>query len=213
MDAAITQGVNGPAGRLAGPFSFWCDRCNYSPILIGYSPGRLVGLHPLPDLSQVRARRPRHPAAALIPESYRARLRCTKCGGRGADIQIRWATPSAPPQASAKSAGGQVVYLTREKFASPRRGGSFRLGAMDTLQRASGLPDAPGGQARAAKGGAGVTRAGGGDQRVCDRGQASARNAQQTNAVACPRYQPSEASAGCRAARLTARGRQRMDVL
>jgi len=32
---------------------------------------------------------------APIPESYRARLRCSKCGGRGADILIGWATPSS----------------------------------------------------------------------------------------------------------------------
>jgi len=50
---------------------------------------------------------------APVSESYRARLRCTKYGGRGADIQIGWATPSAPQRAVAKHAGGQVGVSER----------------------------------------------------------------------------------------------------
>jgi hypothetical protein len=85
------------------------------------SPGRLVGyihcrtcyrcVHVDPDIFP----------PAPIPESYRARLRCSRCGGRGADIQIGWATPSAAPlEGSAKPSGARVVYLSERARNSPR---------------------------------------------------------------------------------------------
>ena len=85
-------------------------------MLIFGAPGRLVGyvhcrtcfrcVHVDPDMFP----------PAPVPESYRARLPCTKCAGRGADIRIGWATPSATPlEALPRPAGGQVVYLSERR--------------------------------------------------------------------------------------------------
>jgi len=81
-------------------------------MLIGYSPGQLVGYIHCRTCHRCVHVDPEMFPPAPVPESYRARLRCTKCGGRGADIQIGWAAPSASSQAAAKPAGGQVVYLS-----------------------------------------------------------------------------------------------------
>ena len=79
-----------------------------------YSPGRLVGyIHCRTCFRCVHVDPDRFPPAP-IPEIYRARLRCSKCGGRGADIRIGWATP---PQASANP--GQVAYLS-DRVSNPR---------------------------------------------------------------------------------------------
>jgi len=61
----------------------------------------------------VLRRRTEH-VVPTIPESYRARLRCSKCGGRGAGILIGWwSYPSDAPlarlEASTRPAGSQVV--------------------------------------------------------------------------------------------------------
>src|SRR5688572_541410 len=89
------------------------------PTPIVDSPGRLVGyVHCRTCHRCVHVDLEAFPTAP-VPESYRARLRCTKCGGRAADIQIGWATPSAQPQASAKPAGGQIVYLSERAKSAP----------------------------------------------------------------------------------------------
>jgi hypothetical protein len=68
-------------------------------MLILDSPGRHVGY-----IHCRTCRRCVHVDPEMFPpgpisEGYRARLRCSKCGGRGADIQIGWTTPRAPPAA------------------------------------------------------------------------------------------------------------------
>jgi len=85
----------------------------FGPMLIMDSPGRLVGyIHCRTCYRCVHVDPEMFPPAP-IPDSYRARLRCTKCGGRGADIRIGWDTPSETPlEALARPAGGQVVYLS-----------------------------------------------------------------------------------------------------
>jgi hypothetical protein len=81
-------------------------------MLIGYSPGRLVGYIHCRTCHRCVQVDPDTLPPAPISESYRARLRCSKCGGRGAEIRIGWSTPSdAPLGALATPPGGVVVYL------------------------------------------------------------------------------------------------------
>jgi len=75
-------------------------------MLIGYSPGRLVGYIHCRTCHRYVHVDPEMFPPAPVPESYRARLRCSKCGGRGADIRFGWATSRGAPPA------GQVVYLS-----------------------------------------------------------------------------------------------------
>jgi hypothetical protein len=85
-------------------------------MLILDSPGQLVGYIHCRTCRRCVHVDPEMFPPAPIPESYRARLRCSKCGGRGADIRIGWATPrSAPPV-------GQVVFLSK-RARNPRRHG------------------------------------------------------------------------------------------
>ena len=101
------------------PFSFWRHRCDYSPMLIGDSPGRLVGYIFCRTCHRCAHVDPDTLPPAPITENYRSRLRCSKCGGRGADIRIGWATPpSALPQ-GVQLAGCQVVYLSERARKSP----------------------------------------------------------------------------------------------
>ena len=72
------------------------------------SPGRLVGYIHCRTCYRCVHVDPEIFPPAPAPESYRARLRCSKCGGRGADIRIGWATSvrhttGSMPQASGRS--------------------------------------------------------------------------------------------------------------
>jgi hypothetical protein len=80
-------------------------------MLMMESPGRLVGYIHCRTCHRCVHVDPEMFPPAPVPESYRARLRCSKCGGRGADIRIGWATPSDTPLDALSPAGGQVVYL------------------------------------------------------------------------------------------------------
>ena len=80
------------------------------------SPGQLVGYIHCRTCHRCVHVDPEMFPPAPVPESYLARLRCTKCGGRGADIRIGWATPSNTPlEALARPVGGQVVYLSERR--------------------------------------------------------------------------------------------------
>ena len=74
------------------------------------APGQLVGyIHCRTSYRCVHV----DPDVFPLPQSNRARLRCTKCGGRCADLRIGWSCPSSTPlEPSPKFAGGQVVYLS-----------------------------------------------------------------------------------------------------
>ena len=85
-------------------------------MLILDSPGRLVGYIHCRTCYRCAHVDPAIFPPAPVPESYRARLRCTKCGGRGADIRIGWATPSGAP---VEPRSGRVVYLDEHTRKSP----------------------------------------------------------------------------------------------
>ena len=90
-------------------------------MLILDSPGRLVGYIHCRTCHRCVHVDPEMFPPAPISESYRARLRCSKCGGRGADIRIGWSCPSDTPlEAFPKRAGGRVVYLDEYTRKSPR---------------------------------------------------------------------------------------------
>ena len=85
-------------------------------MLILDSPGRLVGYIHCRICFRCVHVDPKMFPPAPVPESYRARLRCTKCGGRGADIRIGWSCPSDTPlETFPKLAGGHVVYLSERR--------------------------------------------------------------------------------------------------
>ena len=77
-------------------------------MLILDSPGRLVGYIHCRTCRRCVQVDPEMLPPAPVSESYRARLRCSKCSGRGADIQIGWATPSGAP---VEPQSGRVVFL------------------------------------------------------------------------------------------------------
>ena len=55
--------------------------------LVGYIEGRLCGLCVVVDADAL--------PPAPLPPSYRDRLRCTRCGRRGAHVRIGWSIPAA----------------------------------------------------------------------------------------------------------------------
>ena len=80
------------------------------------SPGRLVGyIHCRTCYRRVHIDPDTFPPAP-IPKGYRARLRCTKCGGRGADLRIGWSCPSNP-RGRPRGLSGRI----HEKLVSPAR--------------------------------------------------------------------------------------------
>ena len=85
-------------------------------MLILDSPGQLVGYIHCRTCHRCVHVNPEIFPPAPVSESYRARLRCSKCGGRGADLRIGWSCPSDAPlarlEAPTKSAGGEVIYLS-----------------------------------------------------------------------------------------------------
>ena len=84
------------------------------------SPGQLVGYIHYRTCHRCVHVDPEMFPPAPVPESYRARLRCTKCGGRGAEIRIGWATVRHTAEALPRPAGGQVVHLSeRAKNSTP----------------------------------------------------------------------------------------------